>query len=685
MSKVVAIIQARMGSTRLPNKVLADLAGRPVLSWVVCAARAVEGVDEAVVATSTAAADDRIAEWCRAHKVACFRGSEDDVLSRFTGAAAAHGADIVMRITADCPFFDPAIGAQTLMLLRRAGSDYAGNNDPPSWPDGLDCEVVRAEVLATAGREAVRPSEREHVMPFIRNRRGRFRVQTLHCSIPGLAAERWTLDTPQDYEFLVAVAKHLKADHPPSMAEVMAVLDAHPDLRSINAQQVRDEGFAKSLAAEAVAPGRSYTASMALLERAQKTIPLGSQTFSKSHIQYPAGAAPMFLTHGDGGRVWDVDGNEYVDLVGGLLPNVLGYRDPDVDAAVSRQLDRGISFSLATPLEAELSERLCRLIPCAEMVRFGKNGTDATSAAIRLARAFTRRDRILMCGYHGWQDWYIGATTRNLGVPAAVSALSHMVPYNDLAAVEQMFALHPGEIAALILEPAGVNTPQPGYLQGLKDITRRHGAVLVFDEVVTGFRWSLGGAQEKFGVTPDLASFGKALGNGMPIAAIVGRADIMRKMEDIFFSATFGGEALSLAAALAVLDKMEREPVIERLWASGQLLMDETRRRIAAAGLSDQIGLIGSAPWAVLTYKDHPKAPAAAIKTLFLREAIACGVLVNASHNICYAHSQADLARVLGGYEHALGEVRQALDRGDLLARLGNQVIQPVFQVRSTA
>jgi glutamate-1-semialdehyde 2,1-aminomutase/spore coat polysaccharide biosynthesis protein SpsF len=393
----------------------------------------------------------------------------------------------------------------------------------------------------------------------------------------------------------------------------------------------------------------------------------------------------MFLTHGDGGRVWDVDGNEYVDLVGGLLPNVLGYRDPDVDAAVSRQLDRGISFSLATPLEAELSERLCRLVPCAEMVRFGKNGTDATSAAIRLARAFTRRDRILMCGYHGWQDWYIGATTRNLGVPAAVSALSHMVPYNDLAAVEQMFARHPGEIAALILEPAGVNTPQPGYLQDLKDITHRHGAVLVFDEIVTGFRWSLGGAQEKFGVTPDLASFGKALGNGMPIAAIVGRADIMRKMEGIFFSATFGGEALSLAAALAVLDKMEREPVIERLWASGQLLMDETRRRIAAAGLSDQISLIGSAPWAVLTYKDHPKAPAAAIRTLFLREAIACGVLVNASHNVCYAHNEADLSRVLGGYEQALAEVHQALDHGDLLDRLGNQVIQPVFQVRSTA
>jgi glutamate-1-semialdehyde 2,1-aminomutase len=685
MTKVVAIIQARMGSTRLPNKVLSDLAGRPVLSWVVRAARAVEGVDEVVVATSTATADDKIADWCRSHKVACFRGSEQDVLSRFTGAAKAQDADIVMRITADCPFFDPAVGAQTLLLLRRAGADYACNNDPPNWPDGLDCEVVKASVLVAAGTEAVRPSDREHVMPFIRNRRGRFRIETLHCSVPGLAAERWTLDTPQDYEFLSAVAKRLKGDHPPSMAEVMAVLDAHPELRAINAQQVRDEGFAKSIAAEAVVPGRSYAGSQAMLERAQKTVPLGCQTFSKSHIQYPTGAAPLFVTHGNAGRVWDVDGNEYVDLVGGLLPNVLGYRDPDVDAAIREQLDRGISFSLATPLEAELSERLCRLIPCAEMVRFGKNGTDATSACIRLARAFTRRDRILMCGYHGWQDWYIGATTRNLGVPAAVSALSHLVPYNDLAAVERMFAQYPGEVAAIILEPAGANTPQEGFLQGLKDLAHRHGAVLVFDEVVTGFRWSLGGAQAKYNVTPDLAAFGKALGNGMPIAAVVGRTDIMRKMEDIFFSATFGGEALSLAAALAVLDKMEREPVIDRLWQTGGLLMEETRKRIASAGLSDNIGLVGSAPWAVLSYKDHAKAPAAAIKTLFLREAISCGVLVNASHNVCYAHDQADLARVLGAYEYALGEVRAALDAGNLMERLGNQIIQPVFQVRPAA
>jgi glutamate-1-semialdehyde 2,1-aminomutase/spore coat polysaccharide biosynthesis protein SpsF len=681
--RTVAIIQARMRSSRLPGKVLAKLAGRPVLGWVVRAARAVPGVDAVVIATSTAAQDDTIVSWCSQHDVECFRGSEQDVLDRYAGAARAARADVVLRITSDCPFFDPQIGGQVVALRRLANTDYAGNVDPPSWPDGLDCECVTAAALLAAGAEATRAFDREHVIPFIRNNRARFSTRTLHASLPGLAQHRWTLDTAADYEFLQAVARHLHPDRPPGFLEVLAVLDAHPAYRAINAAHMRDEGAAKSRAVEKIAPGRSYAESQRLLERAERSIPLGSQTFSKSRIQFPASASPMFLTHGSGGRCWDVDGNEYVDLINSLMPNVLGYRDPDVDEAIRQQLDQGITFSLASPLEAEVAETLCRHIPCAEMVRFGKNGTDATSGAVRLARAYTGRDRLLMCGYHGWQDWYIGATTRNRGVPAAVSELSRVVPYNNLDAVDRAFRDRPGEIAALILEPAGVNTPEGNFLAELKQLVHRHGALLVFDEIVTGLRWGIGGAQERYGVTPDLAAFGKALGNGMPIAAVVGRAEVMHLMEEIFFSSTFGGETLSLAATRAVLAKFEREPVVDKLWRNGQTLMDAARERIAACGLQGQISLIGSAPWAVLAYKDHESASAAAIKTLLLREMLSCGVLINASHNVCYAHDENDLHRVLGAYEHSLAVVREALDSGDLMRRIGNQTIQPVFQVRS--
>jgi len=681
--KTVAIIQARMSSSRLPGKVMADLAGRPVLGWVVRAARATLGVDEVWVATSTTGSDDAIVAWCSASSVPVYRGSESDVLDRYVGAVRASSAGIIVRITADCPFLDPAVVAQTIRLRAMTGAAYASNVDPPTWPDGLDCEVVTAEALLQAATETKRSSDREHVTPFVRRNYVRFPAETLIAPLPGLAGENWTLDTPKDMKFLSAVAEKLPRDIAPSYLDVLGVLDRDPQLMELNPRVTRNAGFAASIVAEKVDTGRRFQRSQELLERAERVIPLGSQTFSKSRIQFPPGATPLFVTHGDGGKVYDVDGNEYVDLISALLPNVLGYRDPDVDLAIRRQLTRGISFSLPTMLETELAERLVKHIPCAEMVRFGKNGTDATSAAVRLARAATCRDRLILLGYHGWQDWYIGATTRNLGVPAAVSALSHLAPYGDLAAIEALLLQFPGEFAAVVLEPTNTAEPPPGYLQGLKDLAHRHGALVIFDEVITGFRWSLGGAQARYGVTPDLACFGKAMGNGMPISAVVGQAKVMCLMEDIFFSGTFGGETLSLAAAIATIDKIEREGVIDHIWKTGGDLMAQVRARIDAAGLSDVLGLTGSAPWAILNYNDRPNAPKEAIKTLFLREMIAAGVLINASHNICYAHNPADISRVLAAYDHALSVLREALDRGDVERRLSNQVIRSVFSVRA--
>ena len=680
---VVAIIQARMGASRLPGKVLEDLAGKPVLAWVNDAARATPGVDRVCVATSDNGVDDTIADWCEANDVTCHRGPEDDVLTRFVIAATAEKADIVMRLTADCPLLDPAVCAQVLQLMKRSETDYASNVDPASWPDGLDCETFTIKALNEASAEATRKSEREHVTPFIRHRRRRYAARNLSCPLPGLAVERWTLDTVEDLEFLRAVTAKLgDLSRPTTLAEVLAVLDANPELRDINIGQRRNEGAAATRRAEPQPGTHVYKESTALLERAERVIPLGAQTFSKSRITFPAGTSPLFLTHGDGGRVWDVDGNEYVDLISGLLPVVLGYRDADVDGAIREQLDNGISFSLSTELESELAERLVDIIPCAEKVRFGKNGTDATSAAVRLARAFTGRDRIAVGGYHGWQDWYIGSTTRNKGVPSAVSELTHTIPFADLDAVDTLMKQHSGEFAALILEPMTVTDPPAGYLAELKDLVNGHGALLVFDEIITGFRYALGGAQELFGVTPDLAAFGKAMGNGMPISAIVGRADVMDEMEEVFYSCTFGGETLSLAASIAVIDKMRREPVIEKLWQTGADLAEGTTARIAEYDLSDVIAMNGKDCWKVLAFADHPKARKEAVKTLFMREMHARGVLIAGSHNVNYAHDGTDMARVFGAYDAVLALIAEELETGKLEARLGMPVNKPIFSVR---
>lgn len=425
-----------------------------------------------------------------------------------------------------------------------------------------------------------------------------------------------------------------------------------------------------------------YRQSEALLARALKTIPLASQTFSKSKTQYPFGVSPYFIERGQGCRVWDVDGNEYIDFVSSLASITLGYNDPDVTTAVRAQLDDGVIFSLPHRLEMEVAERLVDMVPCAEMVRFGKNGSDATSGAIRLARAFTGRERVAVCGYHGWQDWYIGSTARHRGVPQAVRELTHSFAYNDLAALQALLEAHPGEFASVIIEPMNVVEPAPGYLAGVRELAHQHGALLVFDETITGFRFANGGAQEYFGVTPDLATFGKGLANGYPVSAIAGRADVMRLMEEIFFSFTFGGETLSLAAAAATLDKLRREPVTTTLAARGEQLRTALNALIEQHALSEWLSCTGHPSWTFLVVKDAPGCTLWEAKTLLMQELLARGILWIGTHNLNYAHSAADIAALLKAYAEVLPLLKWAIATGRPGDLLRCEPLQPLFKLR---
>ncbi|MDB5815208.1 MAG: aminotransferase class-III [Rhodocyclales bacterium] len=425
-----------------------------------------------------------------------------------------------------------------------------------------------------------------------------------------------------------------------------------------------------------------YHQSEALLERALQTIPLGSQTFSKSKTQYPYGVSPYFIEHGKGCRVQDADGNEYIDFVMSLAAVTLGYSDPDVTAAVRSQLDDGVIFSLPHRLEMEVAEKLRECVPCAEMTRFGKNGSDATSGAIRVARAFTGRDRVATCGYHGWQDWYIGSTARNKGVPKAVSELTHTFPYNDAEALDRLLSTHKGEFAAVILEPMNVAEPLPGYLEALRDITHRHGALLVFDETITGFRYELGGAQARFGVTPDLATFGKGMANGYPVSAVCGKAEYMHMMEEIFFSFTFGGELLSLAAAKTTMEKLQREPVIATLKSRGARIKTSLAEKIVQHGVGEFASLAGDATWSFFALRDTPQYSAWHIKTLFLQEMFARGIITLGTHNISYAHGEADVDRLLAVYDEVLPILNDAVINGRLEKLLRCAPLEPLFKIR---
>jgi glutamate-1-semialdehyde 2,1-aminomutase len=341
----------------------------------------------------------------------------------------------------------------------------------------------------------------------------------------------------------------------------------------------------------------------------------GTQTFSKSKTQFPHGVSPYYIFRGQGSRVWDADGNEYVDFINSLAAVTLGYNDPEVTAAVRAQLEEGVIFSLPHPVEIEVAEKIVEMVPCAEMVRFGKNGSDTTAGAVRIARAYTGRDHVAVCGYHGWQDWYIGSTTRNLGVPRSTRELTHSFAYNSPESLRDIFRRLPGQVAAVILEPMNLTEPTGGFLQRVAEIARENGAVLIFDETVTGFRFANGGAQEYFGVTPDLATFGKGLANGYAVSAVAGSAQLMRLMEEVFFSFTFGGETLSLAASLATMKKMQREPVVDTLACQGRKLLEGLSGLIAKHDVGHFLSTTGHPAWSFLVIREAGSCSVWEIKT----------------------------------------------------------------------
>jgi glutamate-1-semialdehyde 2,1-aminomutase/spore coat polysaccharide biosynthesis protein SpsF len=681
---VVAIIQARMGSSRLPGKSLAEIESRPMLWHVMQRTKRARLVDRVVVATSRAAADDAIERMCRESGVSCYRGSEDDVLDRFYHAALAERPAAVVRITADCPLIDPEVIDRVVARFERGDLDYASNTMVRSYPDGLDTEVFSFSALERAWHEARKSSEREHVTPYLRSDKFRCASVESDSAFP-YQHYRWTVDEPADLEFIRAVYKAFRGKEFFRMQDVLDLIGQNPGLEKMNSDIVSNAGYYKSLFEEArpaMAPRRQIEKSKAWLERAEKVIPGGSQTFSKGSNQHVRGVAPVFLAKGKGCRVWDVDGNEYIDYIQGLLPNILGYADDSVNTAVAEQLALGHSFSLPHPLEVELAERLTRLIPCAEKVRFGKNGSDATSGAVRAARALTGRERIACCGYHGWQDWYIGSTTRRAGVPEAVRALTHPFVYNDLGSLERLLQEHKGEFAAVILEPVNFTPPAAGFLEGVKRLAHEHGALLIFDEICSGFHFGLGGAQKKFGVTPDLACFGKAMGNGFPISCVVGNAGAMKVFEDIFFSFTFAGEVASMAAAMRVLDVLESTDALARMDANGRLLQEGLNAMAGEAGLQDRIQCTGYPFWSLIRFLDVSGKDSCLERSLFTQECVKRGVLLLATHNMTAAHDPLAIEQTLRVYAEVCKTLAKWLGEAHPEEHLEGEMIQPVFKVR---
>jgi glutamate-1-semialdehyde 2,1-aminomutase len=437
---------------------------------------------------------------------------------------------------------------------------------------------------------------------------------------------------------------------------------------------------------ESICQITKFDKSKALQQRAHTLIPGGAHVYAKGDDQYPV-LAPGFIERGQGCHVWDIDGNEFIEYGMGLRAVSLGHGYRPVAEAAYRQMLLGTNFTRSSPIEIECAEMLAALIPSAEMVKFAKNGSDVTTAAVKLARAFTDRDMVAICAdqpFFSADDWFIGSTPLSAGVPRVIQDLTVKFQYNDLASLEGLFNQYPGRIACVILEAETTVAPAPGFLEGLQELIRKNGAVFILDEMITGFRWHLGGAQAYYGLRPDLSTFGKAMANGFSLSALVGRRDLMERggishsKERVFLlSTTHGAETSSLAAALETMRIYRQEGVIEHLYTQGERLRRGIERAIASYHLEGHFVVLGKEPNLVYATRDESKNPSQSFRTLFLQETIKRGLLMP-SLVVSFSHSDRDIDRTVDGISEALIAYKKALEDGVDKYLVGRPV-KPVY------
>jgi len=404
-----------------------------------------------------------------------------------------------------------------------------------------------------------------------------------------------------------------------------------------------------------------YLNSRKYLKRCNQVIS-GASTFSKLN-HFGEGKTPFALTKGKGAYVWDIDGNKYIDYVSCRGYIILGHNYPSVNRAISKQLKDGIAFSLPHTLEIEVAEMIKKLIPSAEMIRFGKNGNDVTSAAIRLARYITNREHFLFSGYHGWQDWYISQTSMTGGIPKCLKNLGHRFVFNDIESVEKLFAKLEGKVAAVIMEPMRYERPQKGFLENVKKLAHRNGSLLIFDEIASGFRFHKKGAQKLFNVIPDISCIGKAMANGMPISAVVGKAKYMKKFPEVFYSLTSAGEALSLAAARATMEVFDDIDVCGHLKEVGKELMDGLISLIDKHGLNDIMKVRGYPSYNNFFFVDdnNSQYDSTGLMDLWTQEIAKRGILSCESHIMNLSHTKETTKKTLKVYNEVLPLIKRTI------------------------
>ncbi len=630
--KVVAIVQARVGSTRLPNKVMRSICGKPMIELLLARLSRSQEISEIVLATSDDPRNQPLIDLVSSLGYRSIVGSEDDVLGRFITAGRLTDAEVVVRITGDCPLIDPALVDHCVREFTARGVAYLSNSVPPTFPDGLDTEVFRFAALEAASMETSASFDREHVTPYLRES-GKFSNASVENDCD-LSALRWTVDEQADFNVVANVFEHFSPDIHFSWRDVLALQVRHEHLFADNRQLIRNEGAA-------LGTGQK------LWKRAKTVIPGGNMLLSKRAEMFLPEQWPAYFSKTSGCNVWDLDGNRYVDMsIMGIGTNILGYNHPEVDAAVRRTVDAGNMSTFNCPEEVYLAEKLIELHPWADMARLARSGGEANAIAIRIARAASGRDKVAICGYHGWHDWYLSVNLGDdkgldghllpglepSGVPRNLHGTVFPFSYNNYQELVSLVDQH--DIGVIKMEVVRNNGPEDNFLQKVRELATERGIVLIFDECTSGFRQTNGGLHKLYDVEPDMAMFGKALGNGYAITATIGKREVMEAAQSTFISSTFWTERIGPTAALATLDVMAKVRSWDTITKIGLSIRERWQQ------LADKHGL-GIDHWGLpaLTGYSFRGEQALAYKTLVTQEMLERGFLAGNSVYVCTEHT----------------------------------------------
>ena len=654
--KTLAIVQARMSSSRFPGKVLNRIHKMSMVEVIGIRLARSKSVDQVVFAISEDPSDDPLMAELVSLGYEFFRGSLNDVQERFIECGAEYEADTFVRLTADSPLVDWGVVDLVVGEFYKSGKDYASNVSPATFPDGLDVEVFSSASLLSSRKQIGSSLAREHVTYDLRESGDFSTLNVSHSS--DLSAHRWTVDYGDDL-------KQLNANLPTGFQDMTweALLDA--GFTGVVAPSFRNEGM-------------SMGSGQKLWRRAKEVIPGGGMLLSKRSEMYIPDQWPAYYRKSKGIEITDLDGRKFLDFSSMSVGTCsLGYGVDSVDNAVKEAVTEGVMSTLNSPAEVQLAEKLISLHSWADMAKFARSGGEANAIAIRIARAKTGKDKVAICGYHGWHDWYLSAnlsSDSNLdghllpglepsGVPRVLAGTTVPFEYNDLEGLRKL--LISGEFAAVKMEVSRSLGPAEGFLESVREICTQFGAVLIFDECTSGFRETFGGLHLKYGVEPDLAMFGKAIGNGFAITAVIGTGEVMQAAQGTFISSTFWTERLGPVAALATLAEMEVQESWERISSNGAAIKDHWRKTFSDLGLPARVqGLDALAVFSLEVPNWN------AVKTLFTQEMLSRDMLATSAFYSSTAHSDDLMTKYFEAFDDVFEGIAISLGEGSVESRL---------------